>query len=54
LGILTKPWQLLLLMAAVILLTIQAFVINRLAGIPYPLWNPPAESADPSANKRKS
>jgi CBS domain-containing membrane protein len=52
LGILTKPWQLLLLMAAVILLTIQAFVINRLAGIPYPLWNPPVEPADPSANKR--
>src|SRR5947208_3264480 len=54
LGILTKPWQLLLLMAAVILLTIQAFVIHRLPGIPYPLWNPPAEPADPSANKRKS
>src|SRR6266567_87031 len=54
LGILTKPWQLLLLMLAVVLLTLQAFVINRLAGIPYPLWNPPAEPADPSANKRKS
>src|SRR6184192_1883861 len=54
LGILTKPWQLLLLMVAVILLTIQAFVINRLAGIPHPLWNPPAEPTDPSANKRKS
>lgn len=40
LGILTKPWQLLLLLVAVVLLTIQAFVINRLAGIPYPLWNP--------------
>jgi CBS domain-containing membrane protein len=40
LGILTKPWQLLLLMAAVILLTLQALAINRLAGIPYPLWNP--------------
>src|SRR3989440_13066799 len=40
LGILTKPWQLLLLMVAVILLTLQAIVINRLAGIPYPLWNP--------------
>jgi len=40
LGILTKPWQLLLLMGAVILLTIQAIVINRLAGVPYPLWNP--------------
>src|SRR5579883_3665310 len=40
LGILTQPWQLVLLMVAVLLLTIQAFVINRLAGIPYPLWNP--------------
>jgi len=40
LGILTKPWQLLLLLAAVVVLTIQAFAINRLAGIPYPLWNP--------------
>ena len=40
LGILTHPWQLLLLMAAVVLLTLQAFVINRLAGLPYPLWNP--------------
>jgi CBS domain-containing membrane protein len=44
LGILTKPWQLLLLMAAVILLTLQALAINRLAGIPYPLWNPIRES----------
>ena len=43
LGILTKPWQLLLLMGAVILLTIQALAINRLAGIPYPLWNPRRE-----------
>lgn len=49
LGILTKPWQLLLLMVAVILLTLQAFVINRLAGIPYPLWNPPREPDDPPA-----
>src|SRR6266567_3820174 len=40
LGILTKPWQLLLLMMAVILLTLQAIAINRAAGIPYPLWNP--------------
>src|SRR5436190_22915742 len=40
LGILTRPWQLLLLMVAVILLTLQAILINRAAGIPYPLWNP--------------
>ncbi len=53
LGILTKPWQLLLLMGAVVLLTLQAIVINRLAGIPYPLWNPrkqPVEGADRSRN----
>src|SRR6266566_5582966 len=40
LGILRQPWQLVLLMVAVVLLTLQAFVINCLAGIPYPLWNP--------------
>jgi CBS-domain-containing membrane protein len=40
LGILTRPPQLVLLMGAVGLLTLQALVINRLAGVPYPLWNP--------------
>ena len=40
LGILRQPWQLVLLMVAVIVLTLQALIINRLAGIPYPLWNP--------------
>jgi CBS-domain-containing membrane protein len=40
LGILTRPWQLLLLIVAVVILTLQAIVINRTAGIPYPLWNP--------------
>ncbi len=40
LGILTKPWQLVILMGAVILLILQALVMNRLAGIPYPLWKP--------------
>src|SRR5436190_20536267 len=40
LGLLTRPLQLLLLMVAVVLLTLQAIAINRLAGIPYPLWNP--------------
>ena len=43
LGILTHPLQLLLLMTAVVLLTLQALAINRLAGIPYPLWNPMQE-----------
>lgn len=34
LGILREPWQLAVLMLAVVLLTVQGFVINRLAGIP--------------------
>jgi CBS-domain-containing membrane protein len=38
LGLLHTPLQLAVLMAAVILLCIQAVVINRLAGLPYPLW----------------
>lgn len=40
LGLMPHLWHILVLMAAVILLTIQAFVINRLAGIDYPLWAP--------------
>ena len=40
LGILREPWQLAVLMVAVVLLVVQGFVINRLAGIPYPLWSP--------------
>lgn len=42
LGILRQPGQLVLLMVAVALLTVQALVINRMAGIPYPLWSPTA------------
>jgi CBS domain-containing membrane protein len=40
LGLITKPLYLLVLMLAVLLLTLQALGINRLAGIPYPLWGP--------------
>jgi CBS-domain-containing membrane protein len=40
LGILREPEQLAVLMVAVVLLVIQGLVINRLAGIPYPLWSP--------------
>jgi CBS domain-containing membrane protein len=46
LGLLTRPWQLALLMVAVVLLTLQALAINRLAGIPYPLWSPARQPAD--------
>ena len=40
LGILREPEQLAVLMLAVALLVLQAWVINRLAGIPYPVWSP--------------
>ena len=41
LGILRTPFQLTVLMVAVVLLTVQGFVINRAAGIDYPVWAPP-------------
>jgi CBS-domain-containing membrane protein len=47
LGILTQPRQLVILMLAVVILTVQAFIINRLAGIDYPIWSP---RRDPSNN----
>jgi CBS-domain-containing membrane protein len=40
LGILREPDELLVLMLAVALLVVQGFVINRLAGIDYPVWSP--------------
>ena len=40
LGIFHEPRQLAILMVAVLLLVVQGFAINRLAGIPYPLWSP--------------
>lgn len=40
LGILRRPVNLCVLMLAVFLLVVQGFVINRLAGIPYPTWAP--------------
>jgi CBS-domain-containing membrane protein len=40
LGILTSPTQLAVLMLAVVLLTLQGFIINRVAGIDYPIWRP--------------
>ena len=54
LGILRQPWQLVLLMGAVILLTLQAIAINRLAGIAYPLWNPIREPAVGDVIEKKS
>jgi CBS domain-containing membrane protein len=38
LGIIFQPKELIVIEIAVILLTAQAFVINRIAGIHYPIW----------------
>jgi CBS domain-containing membrane protein len=40
LGILREPEQIVVLMVAVALLVVQGFVINRAAGIDYPVWGP--------------
>jgi len=40
LGILADLDKLVVLMVAVVMLTVQAFAINRLAGLPYPAWEP--------------
>ncbi len=39
LGILTQIWQLVVIMIAIILLTLQAIAINRLFGMLLPLWS---------------
>ncbi len=38
LGIVTRPFHLLVIEIAVAIMTLQAIAINRLAGIDYPLW----------------
>jgi CBS domain-containing membrane protein len=43
-GLIRTPLQLTILMAAVVLLVVQGFVINRLAGVPYPVWKPLGET----------
>lgn len=52
LGILREPDQLAILMLAVVFLTVQGFIINRLAGIDYPTWRAtppvPADTAGTS------
>lgn len=40
LGLMRTPGQLIVLMVAVVLMIGQGIVINRLAGLPYPLWAP--------------
>lgn len=38
LGFMPHLWQIPVLVAAVLLMVVQGFVLNRLAGIPYPVW----------------
>lgn len=47
LGIVTKPLHLLTIEIAIVVLTLQAILINRAAGVDYPLWakSPPAPTA---------
>ena len=40
LGLITELSALVVLMLGVFLLVVQGFAINRLAGVPYPLWSP--------------
>ena len=44
-GLITRPFYLLVLELAVILLCAQSFLFNRLAGLDYPLWAGPVDSA---------
>jgi CBS domain-containing membrane protein len=44
LGIISSPRELIIIEVAVFLLVAQALVINRLAGLPYPLWNAAAST----------
>ncbi len=50
LGIISKPRELVVIEVAVFLLVAQALVINRLAGLPYPLWNAAASLPDKEHN----
>lgn len=40
LGLIHEPWKYPILLAGAALLILQGFILNRAAGIPYPIWNP--------------
>jgi CBS domain-containing membrane protein len=54
LGILVRPLHIFYLLVAVVLLTLQAIVINRLAGVPYPLWSPRPQPVRSAGGREKS
>jgi CBS domain-containing membrane protein len=45
LGLITTVPKLIVLMVGVFMLVVQGFAINRLAGVPYPLWSPKPETS---------
>ena len=47
LGILAKPWYLVVIEAAVVLLMLQGWALNHLAGLDYPLWHREGEKPLP-------
>lgn len=47
LGIIAKPLELVIIEIAVLLLVAQALLINRLAGLPYPLWSASLDRSAP-------
>jgi CBS-domain-containing membrane protein len=52
-GIVTSPVEWLELLGAVALLCAMAVVINRWAGITYPLWSPPVPVLDEVCESQK-
>jgi CBS domain-containing membrane protein len=40
LGVFTKPYQFPIMEAAAVILTLQAVIVNKLAGVDYPTWTP--------------
>jgi CBS-domain-containing membrane protein len=52
LGIITAPAHLVAIEAAVGLMALQALVVNRLAGIDYPLWSPRPAALSPQIQTR--
>ena len=49
LGILARPWYLVVIEAAVVLLTLQAWALNNPAGLDYPLWYRKGEKPLPAS-----
>jgi CBS domain-containing membrane protein len=54
LGIITSPSEWLELVAAVVLMCAMGVVVNRWAGITYPLWSPPVPVLNEACGSRKN